>query len=61
MKKILVITETETRVLNSITEAKKEFEKSDSEITAAIRDGTGIRDKQGKIVFLDEALDWGEK
>jgi hypothetical protein len=57
MKKILVISEKETRVLKSVTEAKNEFDKTDSEITAAIRDGTGIRDKQGKIVFLDELLE----
>lgn len=57
MKKILVITETGTRVLNSVVEAKKEFEKTDNEINTAIKDGTGIRDKQGNLVWLDELLE----
>lgn len=57
MTKILVNNESESRVFNSYVEVKREFETTDRAIRLAIKDGTGLRHKNGKVYWVDELAD----
>lgn len=57
MTKILLIKEGETETCSSYTEAGVALNVTERDIRLAIKDGTGIRDKQGNLVWLDELLE----